>query len=117
RAAARVRAREGLDRGAPRARAPLDERTAAVRAEDARWRGARAATLRERAAAGELPAPILPDDHRRAAQMTLVFRHHRLRALTLDRSRVLARLRMVLAGEEGPEEAAARLELSPAIRT
>ena len=49
--------------------------------------------------------------------MTLVFRHHRLRALTLDRSRVLARLRMVLAGEEGPEEAAARLELSPAIRT
>src|SRR3954462_5700717 len=47
--------------------------------------------------------------------MALVLRHHRLRALALERPRVLAVLRMVLAGEERPEDPAPRLELSTAI--
>ena len=47
--------------------------------------------------------------------MTFVLRHHRLGALTLEGPRVLAILRMILAGKEWPEEAAARLELSAAI--
>src|SRR6185503_12357597 len=79
--------------------------------------GARAATLRERATAQELAASPLTNDHRCAAQMTFVLRHHRLGLLALDRPRVLAGLRMILAGEERSEEAAARLELAAAIRT
>src|SRR3954468_22449829 len=47
--------------------------------------------------------------------MAHVLRHHRLRALALERARVLAVLRMVLTGEEGTEEPAPRLELSTAI--
>src|SRR6476646_2316318 len=112
-----IRVRAGIERRATLARPTLDQLAAVFRAEDARWHRARSTTFRERAAAEELTAATLTNDHRRATDVALVLRHHRLRALALEWSRVLARFRMVLAGEEGPEEAAARLELSTAIRT
>src|SRR6185503_14484345 len=74
-------------------------------------------TLRERAAAEELSAPPGADDHRRATELAHVLREHRLGLLTFDRSRVLALLRVILAGKERPEEAAARLELAAALGT
>jgi hypothetical protein len=46
-----------------------------------------------------------------------VLREHRLYALALERSRVLALLRVILASEEGAEEATARLQLAATIRT
>src|SRR5690348_11162631 len=111
--AALVRAR--VERGAAFARAALHELAAILGAEHARGHRPRAATLRERAAAEELAAAALANHHRRAAEMTLVLRHHRLRALALERPCVLALLRMILAGEERSEEAAARLELTAAV--
>src|SRR5206468_7797298 len=54
-------------------------------------------------------------DHRLPAEMTRNVRHLRLRLLTLERPRVLAGLRVVLAGEERSEESAARLELAAAV--
>src|SRR5690348_10612872 len=75
-------------------RAAFDELTAVFRAEHARRHRASAPTLREGAAAEELAAPPLPNDHRLTADVTLVLRHHGLRLLALDGTRVLARLRM-----------------------
>src|SRR5690242_7269573 len=106
-----------IERSATLARAPLHELSAILRAEDARGHRPRAAALREGAAAEELTASPLTNHHRRATEMTLVLRHDRLRALALERARVLALLRMVLAREERTEESAARLQLAAAIGT
>src|SRR5438094_5703905 len=113
--AALVRAR--VERRAALARAALHELTAVLGAEHASRHRARPAAFGERAATEELTAPPLADDHRRATQMALVLRHHRLGALALERTGVLALLRVILAGEERTEESAARLELAAAIRT
>src|SRR5258708_20826 len=49
--------------------------------------------------------------------MTGYVRHPRLRLFALERARVLARLRVMLAGEERPEEAAAGLQSTAAVGT
>src|SRR5258705_2044460 len=102
--------RAGVERRAPLLGATLDELAAVLRAEHARGHGARAATLGEGAAAEELAAAALTDHHWLAAEMTGNVGHLRLRLFALQWSRVLARLRVILAGEERPEEPTARLQ-------
>src|SRR6185436_14610769 len=99
------------------ARPALHQFAAILRAEDAGRHGFRAATLREGGAAEELTAAAVADDHHRAAHMARDVRHARLGAFTLDGPRVLARLRVVLAGEERTEEATARLQPAAVERT
>src|SRR5262249_44879974 len=109
--------RTGVERRSTLARATLHQLAAILGTEHARWHRPRAATLGESAAAEELPAAPLANDHRRTAEMTLVLRHHRFGFLAFDGPRVLALLRMILAGEEWTEESAARLEPAAALRT
>src|SRR5262245_21237073 len=78
-----VRAR--VERRSTFSRTTLDELTAVLRTEHTRRQRPRPTTLRERAAAEELAAAALTNDHRRAAEMTLLIRHHRLGFLAFDR--------------------------------
>ena len=106
----------GVERRTPLLRAALHELTTVLWTKDPGRHGPRPTALRKSAATEELSAPPLTDDHRRAAQMAFMLRHHGFRPLALERPRVFAVLRMILAGEERPEESSARLQLSAAIR-